>query len=576
MAKDKVVIDIVAKDDTKKGVDKATKSFSNMAKTLGPLITAGFGIAVVKAVTDAFVRQEDAIAQLDARLKSTGNTVGFTSQQLQNMASSLQGVTKFGDEAIIEMQSLLLTFTKIGGETFPQATEAILNVSTAMGQDLQSAAIQVGKALNDPVKGVTALQRSGIQFTDSQKDMIKTLVESGDVIGAQTIILKELETQFGGAARAAKETLGGALQSAENDMGDLAESVGSILAPKLKELANLASDVAVSLREMIDPTLQGDLREVNEEIEAMGGLLNDMAAEGVAENQIAFVEGQIDALVAKRVALEQQINEINNPTAQQQEGGPVGGPGGNQGEQAAPLNVHLAIQEANQIEDVWLQHFETMDSIRAMDDAAQLSQSIAQGQTLTDVWQQQANDRVEIEAHADATMLSNKLLAQQALTSALSSLSSLMNSESKKAFEIGKAASIAQASINTFESATGAYKSLAGIPIVGPALGAAAAIAAGIAGFANVKKIANTKFGGGAGGSPSVPSSGGSGGAGGGPGGDIPPLTALNPGQAPQAAGVGAPVIINNNPGLIGEWIDKELGPALLEAQTRGVTIIVE
>ena len=141
------------------------------------MVAAGFGIAAVKAVTDAFIRQEDAIAQLDARLKSTGNAAGFTSKQLQGMAASLQGVTRFGDEAIIEMQSLLLTFTEIGGDTFTDATEAILNVSTAMGQDLQTAAIQVGKALNDPILGVTALARSGIQFTQSQKDTIKSLVE---------------------------------------------------------------------------------------------------------------------------------------------------------------------------------------------------------------------------------------------------------------------------------------------------------------------------------------------------------------------------------------------------------------
>lgn len=81
----------------------------------------------------------------------------------------MQSVTTYGDETVIEAQALLLTFTKIGKETFPQALESTLNVATAMGTDLKSAALQVGKALNDPVLGMTALSRSGIQFTEDQK-----------------------------------------------------------------------------------------------------------------------------------------------------------------------------------------------------------------------------------------------------------------------------------------------------------------------------------------------------------------------------------------------------------------------
>ena len=204
--------------------EKKTKKLGKAFSGLGAAV-AGVGIiAFSKKIIDATIEQERAIAQLEAAIKSTGGAAGLTSTELQKMASDLQAVTTYGDEATIKMQSVLLTFTKIGKETFPQASAAILDMATRLGTDLNSAAIQVGKALNDPVAGITALTRSGIQFTESQKDLIKSLSDSGDMVGAQTIILKELETQFGGSAKAARETLGGAMEALGNAFGDLLES----------------------------------------------------------------------------------------------------------------------------------------------------------------------------------------------------------------------------------------------------------------------------------------------------------------------------------------------------------------
>lgn len=77
----------------------------------------------------------------------------------------------------------------------------------------------------------------------------------------------------------------------------------------------------------------------------------------------------------------------------------------------------------------------------------------------------------------------------------LGQMSVLMQSNSKKMFEVGKAAAISETVINTYKSATSAYSAMAGIPIVGPALGAAAAAAAVVAGIANVQKIQSTSFG---------------------------------------------------------------------------------
>lgn len=184
---------------------------------------AALGVGLFRGFIANTIAQEKASAQLEAALKSTGGAAGLSAEALKSYAGELQNATTFGDEAIISAQAMLLTFTKIGTETFPRATRAVLDVAQAMGTDLKSAAIQVGKALNDPLAGITALSRSGITFSESQKDVIKALVETGQTAQAQRVILKELETQFGGSAMEARNTLGGALASLKNAFGDLLE-----------------------------------------------------------------------------------------------------------------------------------------------------------------------------------------------------------------------------------------------------------------------------------------------------------------------------------------------------------------
>jgi hypothetical protein len=194
-------------------------------KALGIAVVAGTAVAV--AGLQKYVRNtieaEKVQAQLAARIKSSHSAAGLAIGDLNKMADALQNATTFDDEAIGGAQSLLLTFTKIGRDVFPKATEAVLDMSTALGTDLNNAALQVGKALNDPVKGVTALARAGVQFSESQKDTIKQLVETNKLAEAQAIILKELETQMGGSARAARNTLGGALTALGNSFDNLLE-----------------------------------------------------------------------------------------------------------------------------------------------------------------------------------------------------------------------------------------------------------------------------------------------------------------------------------------------------------------
>lgn len=114
-----------------------------------------------------------------------------------------------------------------------------------------------------------------------------------------------------------------------------------------------------------------------------------------------------------------------------------------------------------------------------------------------------------------------KILNQQKVQGVMNTLETIANisalfageseKEQKKAFEIQKAVSIAQTLISTAQSAIDSYKSLSGIPVVGPALGFAASAAAVTAGLAQVKQIKDQKFDGGGSTSPSPVSSGGGG-----------------------------------------------------------------
>ena len=216
-----------------RSADGAGRAFGSMsaamvaaavaAAALGAALAAG---KLLGQFIDATVTAEASQAQLGAAILSTGGAAGRSIEQLNAHAASLQRITNFGDEATNAMQGVLLTFTQVRGDQFDAATVAVMDLATAMGTDLSTAALQVGRALNDPVLGMTALSRSGIQFTEAQKEMVRQLVASNDVIGAQTVILAELETQFGGSAEAARNTLGGALASLRNAFGDLFELSG--------------------------------------------------------------------------------------------------------------------------------------------------------------------------------------------------------------------------------------------------------------------------------------------------------------------------------------------------------------
>jgi phage-related minor tail protein len=143
-------------------------------------------------------------AQQAAILNATGNAAGFTASQLDKMARELSKVTEIQVSTIKQSQNMLLTFRNISDDVFPRAMQAAADLSTVFG-GFESATLQLGKALNDPIQGINALNRAGVQFTKEQRETIKSLVEMGDVAAAQAIILEEVEKQVGGTSKAIAE-----------------------------------------------------------------------------------------------------------------------------------------------------------------------------------------------------------------------------------------------------------------------------------------------------------------------------------------------------------------------------------
>ena len=220
----------------------------NLGKSLSIGLTAPLALMGATSVK-AFQVQAKAIAQVEAGLKSTGNQVGYTSKQLQQMASDLQGKTLFGDEQILkDATAQLLTFTNISGEQFQRTQKAALDLATRLDGDLKGASIQLGKALNDPVANLSALSRSGIQFSNEQKAVIKSLAETGQLAEAQTLILDELNKQYGGSAEAAAAADGGFTQLA-NAFGDLQEVIGETLMPMLTPLVQGLTKIVQTFQE---------------------------------------------------------------------------------------------------------------------------------------------------------------------------------------------------------------------------------------------------------------------------------------------------------------------------------------
>lgn len=285
----------------KQSTSKFGKQFENSTKGIignsASLITkiGGIGLAV-GAVSKVFKTVGKAIAELDraysehekvvnvlnSTLQATGATAWTTSQQLQKSASELQRMSNFADESIMGMQTVLLGFKSIKGDTFDKATMAIADMATVMKMDLSSAAQTVGKALDDPINGLSSLSRQGFVFSEEQKKLIKSFMDAGDVAKAQGVILEELNTTYGGAAKASAD----AGTRLKNSWSDLKETLGKPLAK------GIFDPVKNALSGLIENTVDG-LKEVEGALDSIDRAKRKSKGEATADDVLIEYDTEV-------------------------------------------------------------------------------------------------------------------------------------------------------------------------------------------------------------------------------------------------------------------------------------------
>jgi hypothetical protein len=241
-----------AGDKAARNLDKTSRSSGRTRKGLlllsraaavGAVALGGGLLFAAKESVAAFEESRQVVGQTGAVLKSTGGAANVTARDVDRLTASLMAKTAIDDEQIRMGANMLLTFKQVRNETgknnkiFDQATGIAVDLSAAFGKDVRSSAILVGKALNDPIKGLTALNRVGITFSEQQKDQITAMIESGNVMGAQKVIMAELASQVKGQA-AAQAT---PLKRLGIAYGELSESAGALLAPAVDDAARAAT-----------------------------------------------------------------------------------------------------------------------------------------------------------------------------------------------------------------------------------------------------------------------------------------------------------------------------------------------
>lgn len=249
-------------------------------KNIAKLATVGLGVLGANVVIGlrSLEDLEDAMVQTEAVIKSTGKAAGVSAEEVRNLAEKYEALNAtVGDETIQEAENLLLTFTNIRKEAFEPTLEAALNMNKALGKDedgLTDTMRILGKALNDPAKGLTALQRLGIRLTDEQKKLIDSALEVNDTYAAQQVILDELDKRFGGSFLAGGGTTRGKVAKFRDSIEDIQRLLATAMLPTVGKVADKLSEF------LADPKIAKAAEDLGESI---AGLFSDENLEAGAD-----------------------------------------------------------------------------------------------------------------------------------------------------------------------------------------------------------------------------------------------------------------------------------------------------
>jgi phage-related protein len=227
--------------DFVKGMDAATKKSQDFAKKVdraGKAAGRAFVGIAGGAILAAKGLEEAEIAS--AKLNNVLTSMGFEDsvKRVDAYAESLQNLTAVDADVIKATQTKLATFANLtktvntAGGAFDRATVAALDLAAAGFGSAETNAVQLGKALEDPIKGITALARSGVTFTAQEKEKIKVLVESGELLEAQNMVLGAIEKQVGGTAAASASSF----DKIKLALDGVADAIGTGILPLIEML----------------------------------------------------------------------------------------------------------------------------------------------------------------------------------------------------------------------------------------------------------------------------------------------------------------------------------------------------
>lgn len=537
-------------EGVKKSAFKAGKAandsggkFSKFATKINKMAAAAKGarlafLAVGAAIGGMLViaaNAERGQMRLASLYRSTGGAAGMSAERINELSEEIGRNTLQSAQGMRDAAGALMTFKAISGQEFERTLQLTADMAEILGTDARSAALQFGKALEDPKNGLTMLRRSGISFNKEQKEMIFNLQKSGDLAGAQAAILKILEGQIGGAGAGAGGGLAGAV--------DLVGENFSLFAENLMKATGITKASTVIMKGLGDAI--GAIADALEttDIEKLESMLK---ARGFEFDTSGLGEGE-------ELTPDQKRAQLVDADAKSLERGSRSNQEGRNTQQIQELQDQLLLEEAMIAEAQF--HRDEIKRIEqekiAADNQAQidlqndrdsvkldmLKASIAEENGLLDEARTLRRDAALLQAeielgdmleknenslHAheiyekkkqqitaryikegqdiETKATERKRKADKKAFDQFASLASQAAGTNKKAFELNKKIKIGEAIVSTYNAANDAFDAMAGIPVVGPALGAAAAAAAIAMGMQNVKAIRSTTFQGGGGG----------------------------------------------------------------------------
>lgn len=305
--------------------------FSSTASVIGGVgLVAGTTALAIGTLTAGLVQAvrvaeqaEQSQLRLQGVLRATGGSAGRTAAQIDALARDLGRATLTSANEARDAASVLLTFRNVQEENFDRTLRVAQDVAAVFGQSLRSSVTQLGKALEDPIQGLTALRRVGISFSQSQRDVIRSLVETGDVAEAQRTILEALEKQVGGAGEAEGQGLIGALDTLGERFNEFLEQIADYTgaaeqaAAATKGLTGIFEGASKGLAE---GGLAGEIVRVNGELIELQDTLANLNTQGFGATpqadayraQIAQIEARLEGLITEaREAADKEFAELD-------------------------------------------------------------------------------------------------------------------------------------------------------------------------------------------------------------------------------------------------------------------------